>query len=234
MSNKLLKEVHLVTENFKPDAKGKGYEHNGVKLDILADFYEVSEKEKETLFSVTKGFNDLSQKMIKKELSVPEYFKEVESLNQLTKSIPNINIGMNNKNVFVISLKVELKEKYQTENQLTKTKEVKTVTKKPSIFALYGIEWEESERGWGVRPDGYSFHRTNEEAEQYVKDFIARQPKEVPDEYSRPSGKQKLIEVSEGLYDYVMENGSVWLIPKNEEAYKTYDASHLKKPKNKM
>lgn len=112
---------------------------------------------------------------------------------------------------------------------------MENLNKKPAIFALYGIQWEESERGWGTRPDGFSFHRSPEEASQYLKDFFAKQPKEVPDEYSRPvNSTAKLIEVSEGLYNHVMEKGSVWLNPNSDSAYKTYDATHLSKPKNKM
>ena len=97
---------------------------------------------------------------------------------------------------------------------------------------MYAIQWEEAERGWGTRPDGYSFHRTVEEADKYLKEFYAKQPKEVPEEYSRPVDKAKLIEVSEILYDFVMKEGSVWLIPNSAEAYKTYDASLHSKPKN--
>jgi len=30
------------------------------------------------------------------------------------------------------------------------------------LCAVYAVEWEESERGWGVRPDGISLHYSKE------------------------------------------------------------------------
>jgi hypothetical protein len=49
-------------------------------------------------------------------------------------------------------------------------------------------KWEESERGWGTRPDGYSIHPDEAARDRYMKAYWARQPKDVPDEYSRPHG----------------------------------------------
>lgn len=229
---KLSKTRELTQSDFITTQEG-GFEFNNVILKTVAEFYEVNDQEKKTLFDLNKGFKEVTEKMKKREISVPEYLKEIEKLNALTKSAPNINIGMNKKDAFVITIKADLKKQYQTTKQLASNP---APVKKPAIFALYGIEWEESERGWGVRPDGFSFHRTPEEAKKYIKDYWDKQPKgEAPDEYSRPSSETpRLIEVSEGLHDYVMENGSVWLVPNSASAYKTYDASHLKKPKNKM
>ena|SRR6185369_4453947 len=52
--------------------------------------------------------------------------------------------------------------------------------------------WEESERGWGVRPDGYSIHRTEADRAEYVEGYMTRQQAllgdAVPDEYTRPAG----------------------------------------------
>lgn len=52
--------------------------------------------------------------------------------------------------------------------------------------------WEESERGWGVRPDGYSIHRTQADRAAYVEGYMTRQQAwlgdAVPDEYTRPAG----------------------------------------------
>ncbi|MGZ8887986.1 MAG: hypothetical protein ACXW1D_00340 [Halobacteriota archaeon] len=96
--------------------------------------------------------------------------------------------------------------------------------------ALYAVMWEESERGWGVRPDGCSLHRSELDALAFIKGVQDKQPKDyVPDEYSRPSDIPKLIEVSESLYNYIMAEGDKWLSPNNASAYKTYDASvHVK------
>lgn len=49
-------------------------------------------------------------------------------------------------------------------------------------------KWEESERGWGTRPDGYSLHLTEVDRAEYVKAYYARMPAVAPDEYDRPSG----------------------------------------------
>lgn len=48
--------------------------------------------------------------------------------------------------------------------------------------------WVESELGWGIRPDGYSLHATEEARKQYVQAFWDKMPSEPPDTYSRPNG----------------------------------------------
>lgn len=58
---------------------------------------------------------------------------------------------------------------------------------------LWVQEWEESERGWGVRPDGYTLHVQMEDIAEFVSDMRHREAEiykgAVPDEYSRPIGK---------------------------------------------
>jgi len=49
-------------------------------------------------------------------------------------------------------------------------------------------KWEESERGWGVRPDGYSLHIDDVQYKLFIAAYWATMPKDAPDEYSRPSG----------------------------------------------
>lgn len=177
------------------------------------------------------GFKETSDKFKNKQLKVPEYLKEIEKLNELANSSKNIHIGMNHKNEFVISIKAELNVLYQTDKQLKSTPKVE----RKGLLALYAIVWEESERGWGTRPDGYSFHRSQDEATKFINEYQSKLPKEVPDEYSRPlSENARLIEVSESLYDYVTEFGSVWLAPNNDNAYKTYDANELRARKLKL
>lgn len=198
----------------------------------VADFYDISPKEKDVLINLTTSFKDLAEKTYNKEISISHYLKEVEKLTEKAGEYENITLSMNKKNEFEVSLKADLKKDYQTEEQLKTQK----LVKKPAIFSLYAIEWVEHERGWGSRPDGFSLHRSQEEAAKFVKDFYEKQPKDyVPDEYSRPCNeKAKLIQVSESLHDYVVDYGSVWLHPRNEEAYKTFDATTLQKPKKKM
>lgn len=235
-----IKTKQLTTKDFIPDTYAEedetpGYRMNNVVLGSVADFYNVSNQEKETLFALDKGFHEVAFKFADNQISIDEYLQEVSRLNELSKEFPNIQVKMNKDKKFEVFLESELKYEHQTFDQKAATDTINALkAKKPTILALYGIEWEESERGWGTRPDGFSFHRSEEESEQYLKEFFARQPKEVPDEYSRPLGKARLIQVSESLHDYVMSNGSVWLAPKDEKAYKNYDASHLTKPKKKM
>ena len=64
-------------------------------------------------------------------------------------------------------------------------------------------KWEESERGWGTRPDGYSLHLSQQALAAYVDDYWARMPNETPDEYSRPSGTPYSWEADEKTYDEV-------------------------------
>ena len=49
-------------------------------------------------------------------------------------------------------------------------------------------KWEESERGWGTRPDGYSIHPDQAALDRYIKAYWKKMPDGVPDEYSRPHG----------------------------------------------
>lgn len=97
-----------------------------------------------------------------------------------------------------------------------------------STYPLFAMSWTEYERGWGQRPDGYTFHASVEEFDRFLKDFYARLPQQVPDEYSKPDASTPFVlMVSESLYNYVLTCGSVWLSDNNKEAYTTYDASPL-------
>lgn len=61
-------------------------------------------------------------------------------------------------------------------------------------------KWEESERGWGSRPDGFSLHLTDEDRKAYIKEYWAGMPKETPDEYERPDGTPYKAEVSDSVF----------------------------------
>ena len=65
------------------------------------------------------------------------------------------------------------------------------------------LEWEESERGWGIRPDGCSLHLTEKDAENFEREYWSRMPDEVPEEYSRPAGNPVNAYVSKKLYDKI-------------------------------
>lgn len=63
-------------------------------------------------------------------------------------------------------------------------------------------DWEESERGWGVRPDGFTLHLTREDRDAYVKGYndTYNNLPSAPDEYTRTSGDPRVIQVDEGTY----------------------------------
>jgi hypothetical protein len=76
--------------------------------------------------------------------------------------------------------------------------------------------WLESERGWGVRPDGCSMHFNEADHRVFVDKYWDSMPDEVPDEYSRPNGNPYYVEVTDDLFNEVMisEYGKrFWRIP---------------------
>ncbi|PIO00317.1 hypothetical protein COT72_01270 [archaeon CG10_big_fil_rev_8_21_14_0_10_43_11] len=67
--------------------------------------------------------------------------------------------------------------------------------------------WIESERGWGTRPDGWSFHLSRADYAAFVKNYWDAQPDETPDEYSRPAEKELVVaQVTPDLYARVKKN----------------------------
>lgn len=78
------------------------------------------------------------------------------------------------------------------------------------------VEWIESERGWGQRPDGYSLHLTTEVANQYISEMHNRETayyrsqgkpdNYVPDEYSRESSRS-LVDIDDTKYDELVKAG---------------------------
>lgn len=67
-------------------------------------------------------------------------------------------------------------------------KELAAIT--PTHRRVLVQKWEESERGWGTRPDGYSIHKNQQDLDAYLKKYWDQMPKgEAPDEYSRPDGR---------------------------------------------
>ena len=70
---------------------------------------------------------------------------------------------------------------------------------------VYLQYWEESERGWGVRPDGCSLHLTMEEQKKYIESIQESRmnDKEVPYEYDRVVGDPFEVMIKDDLYDEV-------------------------------
>lgn len=69
-----------------------------------------------------------------------------------------------------------------------------------TTYTVYRQDWLESERGWGVRPDGYSLHATRADLASFVREYWKGMPDEVPDEYSRPDGESFTVEVDEATH----------------------------------
>jgi len=68
------------------------------------------------------------------------------------------------------------------------------------------VSWEESERGWGTRPDGCTLHLTKEDYVNYVKDYNSRLPNYVPDEYERPAGIPIRAYTKNSLFEKIRES----------------------------
>ena len=71
---------------------------------------------------------------------------------------------------------------------------------------VYCQEWEESERGWGVRPDGISLHLEKEDIPIFVEAYWMGMPEYTPDEYSRPAGIARLIKISDKTFNDIYES----------------------------
>lgn len=69
-------------------------------------------------------------------------------------------------------------------------------------FPVVKVSWIETERGWGIRPDGCSLHLSKEDAKKYIDDYWASMPDEVPCEYSKPDG-ETIVDVSKKLYNEI-------------------------------
>jgi hypothetical protein len=64
-------------------------------------------------------------------------------------------------------------------------------------------KWEESEAGWGARPDGYSLHLTEDARKAFVSEYWAGMPKEVQADYSRTDGTPYKAEVDSETFEKV-------------------------------
>jgi hypothetical protein len=67
-------------------------------------------------------------------------------------------------------------------------------------------KWEEHERGWGTRPDGYSLHLSLEHLTFFIKEYWDSMPDESPDEYSAPDGTSYVADVGLEVYEKVAKS----------------------------
>ena len=79
------------------------------------------------------------------------------------------------------------------------------------VLVVSMLTWEESESGWGTRPDGHSLHVNHDEARKYVKEYWVSMPSApAPHEYSRPLSDNPVgVRVDETLYNMIKEKGSL-------------------------
>ncbi len=75
-------------------------------------------------------------------------------------------------------------------------------TKTQTVFVQ---NWEESERGWGTRPDGFTVHVDGAQLAAYVRwhNQTYNNLPEAPDEYTRTSGEPIEVEVDSELFDRI-------------------------------
>lgn len=81
---------------------------------------------------------------------------------------------------------------------------------KNDTYLIIVQDWEESERGWGVRPDGHSIHLSMEECKEFSKEFWVKEkenkaPGYVPDCYTRESGKPYPFDTNQKTYKMLLQ-----------------------------
>jgi hypothetical protein len=78
---------------------------------------------------------------------------------------------------------------------------------------VYLQYWEESERDWGVRPDGCSIHLDLESHANYIDEVYRDRTfhQHVPNEYDRIVGDPIKVRVSEKLYEDLLKKKSLRL-----------------------
>ena len=87
-----------------------------------------------------------------------------------------------------------------------------------TVHVLWVQKWEESEAGWGTRPDGYTLHRSKADIEVYLKAMRDREAAQgygkhnVPTEYSRPCGDPYEMATSDpAVYQRVLDSDhGIW------------------------
>ena len=67
-------------------------------------------------------------------------------------------------------------------------------------------KWEESERGWGIRPDGFSIHPSMEALKKYIERYWDGMPDSAPDEYSRPCCTPYLADVDDETWEQIQKS----------------------------
>lgn len=69
--------------------------------------------------------------------------------------------------------------------------------------------WEESEKGWGTRPDGASIHIDNNYYLSYVNDIYNKRGDIVPDEYDRVVGSVIEVKAKDNIFNLLESSKSI-------------------------
>lgn len=72
--------------------------------------------------------------------------------------------------------------------------------------------WEESERNWGVRPDGCSIHLDSNNRDSFINDFYSKREENVPDVYERAFGEPFYAFVQDNLFKILEVDKSIRLL----------------------
>ena len=86
-------------------------------------------------------------------------------------------------------------------------------------YMLVCQKWEESEAGWGTRPDGYSLHLSDEDRRAFIQAYWDRMPDTVQEEYSRPDGTAYWFEATAEQYQEVKASSKKFGVWKFDRTY---------------
>ena len=76
----------------------------------------------------------------------------------------------------------------------------------PKTNEVFHQPWIESERGWGVRPDGYSLHLSEADRDLYIEAYWhSMPPGAAPTEYSKPGGDTEKRFAHVNVYEALQE-----------------------------
>jgi hypothetical protein len=79
-------------------------------------------------------------------------------------------------------------------------------TVKPEERTLFVVLWQESERGLGKRPDGYSLHKSRVDVNTFISDFDTTRSQMQSEDISLAQGMYIGV-VDEEIYQMVMTSG---------------------------
>lgn len=104
-----------------------------------------------------------------------------------------------------------------------------------SDYNVWAVQWEESESGWGVRPDGFTLHVSLENAQEYIKEITAERSKDyaeterVPHSYSRVDGEPFKVSVTREVHQKIKEakSGFLWGSPSGVIAEGRHGIVHI-------